>query len=71
METFWLLGHDKLQSMNRLSPVQMEEIFESVYEPEFLQIIWKRTQKIFKNSPCFRCRDNEILLTCFNEFLDD
>lgn len=41
MDTFWLLGHENLQSFNNLSPMPMEDIFESVFEPEFLQIIWK------------------------------
>lgn len=39
METFWLLGHEKLQKVNRLSPLDIENILESVYEPEYLNII--------------------------------
>lgn len=39
MDTFWLLGHDKLQDINALTVLNIEEVFESVYEPEFLQII--------------------------------
>lgn len=43
METFWLVGHEKLQSMDQLSPtMHIETMFESVFEPEFLQIIWKQ-----------------------------
>lgn len=38
MQTYWLLGHEKLQN-DILSSSQIEEVFESVFEPEFLQII--------------------------------
>lgn len=40
MQTYWLLGHEKLQiNVNEMSS-SIEEVFESVFEPEFLQIIW-------------------------------
>jgi hypothetical protein len=39
METFWLHGHEKLPDKTRSSPIHLDEILESVYEPEFLQII--------------------------------
>lgn len=40
METFWLLGHEKHQSLNNLSELYCDEFFlASVLEPEFLQII--------------------------------
>lgn len=46
METFWLLGHEKLQSIENLSPHQVEDIFDTAYEPEFLQIIWNLNLEI-------------------------
>lgn len=42
MDTFWLIGHDKLPPPSQMALLGMEEIFESVYEPEFLQNIWER-----------------------------
>lgn len=39
MQTFWLLGHEKLQNITGISSSSIEDVFESVYEPEFLQII--------------------------------
>jgi hypothetical protein len=40
METFWLLGHEKLKEENLL-PLQVDEIYHlSTCEPEFLQMIW-------------------------------
>lgn len=39
METFWLLGHDKMK-MENLIALQIDEILQSATcEPEFLQII--------------------------------
>lgn len=46
METFWLLGHVEFDNMQRSSPLLVEEIFESVYEPEFLQIIWRQFRRL-------------------------
>jgi hypothetical protein len=40
METFWLHGHEKFDAAKvSLSSMNIEGIFESVNEPEFLQII--------------------------------
>lgn len=40
METFWLIGHEKLKEENLL-PLQFDEIYHStICEPEFLQMIW-------------------------------
>lgn len=40
METFWLLGHEQMQSSGGLSPFDIDDILSAVaYEPEFLQMI--------------------------------
>ena len=40
METFWLLGHDQIQTSRNLTPFDIDDILSSVaYEPEFLQMI--------------------------------
>lgn len=39
MNTYWLIGHDELPPPDQLASMGMEEIFESVFEPEFLQNI--------------------------------
>jgi hypothetical protein len=40
METFWLLGHEQMQSSLSLSPFDIDDILSAVaYEPEFLQMI--------------------------------
>lgn len=39
METFWLLGHEKLKAEN-LTPLDVDEIYQAMTsEPEFFQII--------------------------------
>lgn len=64
METFWLLGHEKLQSNENLSPNQVEEVFESVFEPEFLQIIWNLKLCRSKFAIMFQCW-NEVNLMIY------
>ncbi|KAL7027528.1 hypothetical protein ACKWTF_005475 [Chironomus riparius] len=40
METFWLLGHENMQSLGSLSPLDIDDILSTAaYEPEFLQMI--------------------------------
>ena len=40
METFWLLGHEQMQSLGSLSPLDIDDILSTAtYEPEFLQMI--------------------------------
>lgn len=50
MDTFWLLGHEKLRDINTnaLTVLNIEEVYESVYEPEFLQIIWNEYRKFYQ-----------------------
>lgn len=65
METFWLLGHEKLPSINSIA-MHIEEVFDAVLEPEFLQIIWKLRLKLILI--VFRCRKQNKLMFCVNSF---
>lgn len=68
MDTYWLIGHDELPPPDQLASMGMDEIFESVFEPEFLQNIWERWIDLHVFLLCFHCRDHDKILLCVRDF---